>query len=170
MSLPNQWNDGRGPKNQPFRTVLEEWVTSGGMVQRQRHTKEKWVELEQSFKTRFPNTKKATKTAPKLERELGAMRITMEELGKMEKYRREDVYMHMVLQRKSSIWRSRQRLMGRPVVCGMWGVNYQRSYAKKYQKTNPAGPRSHKLSKTSTWDIFARASGSTKTELLMMHE
>ena len=52
------------------------------------NTKKKtWLELEQGFKVRFPNIKKATKTAPELERELGAMRIRTEELGKTEKYR-----------------------------------------------------------------------------------
>ena len=49
--------------------------------------KKTWAELEQDFKTRFPNIKKATKTAPELERELGAMRMKTEELGKTEKYR-----------------------------------------------------------------------------------
>jgi hypothetical protein len=62
--------------------------------------KKMWSELEQAFKTRFPNTKKATKTAPELERELGAMRITTEELGKTEKYRGEDVYTHMIFAEK----------------------------------------------------------------------
>ena len=62
--------------------------------------KKTWMELEQGFKTRFPNIKKATKTVPELERELGAMRIKTEELGKMEKYRGEDVYTHMIFTEK----------------------------------------------------------------------
>ena len=37
-----------------------------------------WAELKQEFKVRFLNTKKVTKTAPELEQELGAMRITTE--------------------------------------------------------------------------------------------
>ena len=62
--------------------------------------KKSWAELEQEFKTRFPNVKKAMKTTPELERELGAMRMTMEELGKTEKYRGEDVYTHMIFAEK----------------------------------------------------------------------
>jgi hypothetical protein len=59
-----------------------------------------WLELDQEFKARFPNIKKATKTAPELERELGAMRLTMEELGKTEKYRGEEVHTHMIFAEK----------------------------------------------------------------------
>ena len=68
----------------------EEWYNDANTP------KKTWQELEQGFKTRFPNTLKATKTAPELERELGAMKITTEELGKTEKYRGEDVYTHMI--------------------------------------------------------------------------
>jgi hypothetical protein len=57
-------------------------------------------QLEREFKTRFPNVKKATKTAPELERELGAMRMSTEELGKTEKYRGEEVYTHMMFAEK----------------------------------------------------------------------
>ena len=63
-------------------------------------TKKTWDALEQGFKNRFPNIKKATKTSQELERELGAMRITTEELGKTEKYRGEDVYTHMIFAEK----------------------------------------------------------------------
>jgi hypothetical protein len=72
----------------------EEWFNDA------RTPKKKWSELEQEFKARFPNVKKATKTAPELERELGTMRIATEELGKTEKYRGEDVYTHMVFAEK----------------------------------------------------------------------
>ena len=58
------------------------------------------MELEQGFKTRFPNIKKATKTVPELERELGVMRIKTEELEKTEKYRGEDIYTHMIFVEK----------------------------------------------------------------------
>ena len=79
------------------------------------------MELDQGFKTRFPNIKKATKTVPELERELGAMRIKTEELGKMEKYRGEDVYTHMIFMEKvidlakvedstSGLWNVRDKL------------------------------------------------------------
>jgi hypothetical protein len=59
-----------------------------------------WDALEQDFKDRFPNIKKATKTAPELERELRAMRIKTEELGKMEKYRGEEDELPEVLREK----------------------------------------------------------------------
>jgi hypothetical protein len=62
--------------------------------------KKTWFELEQGFKIRFPNIKKATKTALELERELGVMRISTEELGKTEKYRGEEVYTHMIFVEK----------------------------------------------------------------------
>jgi hypothetical protein len=68
--------------------------------------------------------KKAMKTAPELERELGAMRLKAEELGKIEKYKGEDVYTHMVFAEKildiakqakietttSSLWNIRDEL------------------------------------------------------------
>ena len=53
----------------------EEWYNDAKTV------KKTWMELEQGFKTRFPNIKKATKTVPELERELRVMRIKTEELG-----------------------------------------------------------------------------------------
>ena len=58
--------------------------------------KKTWLELNLKFKARFPNIKEVTRTAAELERELGAVRITMEELGKTEKFRREDVYTHTI--------------------------------------------------------------------------
>jgi hypothetical protein len=72
----------------------EEWYNDA------KTPKKTWLELEQAFKVRFPNVKKATKTAPELEGELGAMRITTEELGKTEKYRGEEVYTHIVFAEK----------------------------------------------------------------------
>ena len=75
-------------------SLAEEWYNEV------KTPKKTWLELEQEFKTRLPNIKKATKTAPELEREFGVMRIVMEELGKTEKYRGEDVYMHMVFAEK----------------------------------------------------------------------
>jgi hypothetical protein len=75
-------------------SLAEEWYNDA------KTPKKVWSEFEKDFKTRFPNVKKATKTAPELERELGAMRITMEELGKIEKYKGEEVYMHMIFAEK----------------------------------------------------------------------
>jgi hypothetical protein len=75
-------------------SAAEEWYNNA------KTPKDTWLKLEKGFKVRFPNIGKATKTAPELERELGAMRITIEELGKTEKYRGEDVYMHMVFAEK----------------------------------------------------------------------
>ena len=62
--------------------------------------KKTWLKLEKEFKTRFPNIKKAMKMAPELERELGMMRMSVEELGRTEKYRGEDVYTHMIFAEK----------------------------------------------------------------------
>jgi hypothetical protein len=72
----------------------EEWYNDA------KTPKKMWLELEQEFKSRFPNIKKATKSTPELERELGVMRITTEELGKTEKYRGEEVHTHMIFAEK----------------------------------------------------------------------
>jgi hypothetical protein len=72
----------------------EEWFNDGNTK------KTTWSEVDKGFKTRFPNVKKATKTTPELEREIGAMRIATEELGKTEKYRGEDVHTHTIFAEK----------------------------------------------------------------------
>lgn len=72
----------------------EEWFNDANT------SKKNWEDVEKGFKVRFPNVKKATKTASELERELGTMRIKMEELGKTEKYRGEEVYTHTVFAEK----------------------------------------------------------------------
>ena len=79
-----------------------------------------WAELEQEFKIRFPNVKKATKTAPELERELGTMRITTEELGKTEKFRGEDVYTHTIFAEK--ILDLAKRAKVETSTSGLWNV------------------------------------------------
>jgi hypothetical protein len=75
-------------------SAAEEWFNDANTL------KKTWLELESGFKVRFPNIGKAKKTAPELERELGAMRIATEELGKTEKYRGEDVYTHIIFAEK----------------------------------------------------------------------
>ena len=92
----------------------EEWYNDG------KTPKKTWAELEQEFRTRFPNTKKATKTAPELERELGAMKITTEELGKTEKYRGEDVYTHMIFAEKILDLAKRAKIEAS--TSGLWNV------------------------------------------------
>jgi hypothetical protein len=82
--------------------------------------KKTWAELEQEFKARFPNVKKAMKTAPELERELGAMRIKTEELGKTEKYRGEDVYTHMIFAER--ILDLAKRAKVEASTSGLWNV------------------------------------------------
>jgi hypothetical protein len=72
----------------------EEWFNDA------KTPKKTWLELDLEFKARFPNIKKATRTAAKLERELGAIRITMEKLGRTEKFRGEDVYTHTIFTEK----------------------------------------------------------------------
>ena len=64
--------------------------------------------------------KKATKTAPELERELGAMRMKTEELGKTEKYRGEDVYTHMVFAERILDLAKRAKIEGS--MSGLWNV------------------------------------------------
>ena len=95
-------------------SLAEEWYNDVGM------RKKMWLELEQGFKTRFPNVKKATKTAPELERELGAMRIKTEELGKTEKYRGEEVYTHMIFAEKILDLAKRAKVEGS--TSGLWKV------------------------------------------------
>jgi hypothetical protein len=83
-------------------------------------TKTTWAGLEEAFKVRFPNTTKATKTAPELERELGAMKIKTEELGKTEKYRGEDVYTHMIFAEKVIDLAKRAKI--ETSTSGLWNV------------------------------------------------
>lgn len=92
----------------------EEWFDD------QNTPKKTWAELEKSFKTRFPNVKKATKTAPELERELGTMRLKTEELGKTEKYKGEDVYTHMVFAEKLLDLAKRAKI--ETTTSGLWNV------------------------------------------------
>jgi hypothetical protein len=79
-----------------------------------------WADLEKDFKSRFPNVKKAMKTAPELERELGAMRLATEELGKTEKYRGEDVYTHMIFAEKILDLAKRAKI--ETSTSGLWNV------------------------------------------------
>ena len=92
----------------------EEWFNEA------KTPKKTWLELEQGFKARFPNIKKATKTVPELERELGAMRIKTEELGKTEKYRGEEVYTHMIFAEKILDLAKRAKVEGS--TSGLWSV------------------------------------------------
>jgi hypothetical protein len=82
--------------------------------------KKVWSNLEQEFKTRFPNIKKATKSTQELERELGGMRILPEVLGKTEKYMGEDVYTHTIFAEK--ILDLAKRAKVETSTSGLWGV------------------------------------------------
>ena len=82
--------------------------------------KKVWADLEKAYKTRFPNVKKATKTAPELERELGAMRLKADELGKTEKYKGEDVYTHMVFAERILDLAKRAKI--ETSTSGLWNV------------------------------------------------
>ena len=62
--------------------------------------KKTWAELEAEFRVKFPNIIKATKTKVEIERELAELKIKMEELGKTEKYRGEEVYTHVIFAEK----------------------------------------------------------------------
>ena len=92
----------------------EEWFNDA------KTPKKTWTELELEFKVRFPNVKKATKTAPELERELGTMRITTEELGKTEKFRGEDVYTHTIFTEKILDLAKRAKI--ETTASGLWNV------------------------------------------------
>ena len=92
----------------------EEWYNEATTA------KKTWAELEKGFKSRFPNVKKATKSAPELERELGAMRIKTEELGKTEKYKGEDVHTHMVFAEKILDLAKRAKI--EETTSGLWNV------------------------------------------------
>ena len=92
----------------------EEWYNDANTP------KKTWAGLEQEFRTRFPNIKKATKTAPELERELGAMRIKTEELGKTEKCRGEEVFTHMIFAEKIIDLAKRAKIEAS--TSGLWSV------------------------------------------------
>ena len=85
-----------------------------------RTPKKTWLDLEREFRARFPNIKKATKTAPELERELGVMRIMMEELGKTEKFRGEDIYTHTIFAEK--ILNLAKQVKIKTTTSGLWNV------------------------------------------------
>ena len=72
-------------------SLAEEWYNDA------KTPKKVWAELELEFKKRFLNVKKAMKMTPELE---GAMRVMIEELGKTEKYKGEEVYTHMIFAKK----------------------------------------------------------------------
>jgi hypothetical protein len=92
----------------------EEWYNDANTP------KKTWTGLEEEFKKRFPNVAKAKKTATELERELGAMRMTTEELGKVEKYRGEEVYTHMIFAEKILDLAKRAKI--ETSTSGLWNV------------------------------------------------
>ena len=58
------------------------------------------MDFEQSFRQQFLNIERMKKTKLELETELVEMKIRVEELGKMEKYRGKDIYTHVVFAEK----------------------------------------------------------------------
>ena len=92
----------------------EEWFNDANTA------KKTWSEFKAQFKTRFPNIKKAKKTAPELERELGAMRILTEDLGKTEKCRGEEVHTHMIFAEKILDLAKRAKI--ETTTSGLWAV------------------------------------------------
>ena len=62
--------------------------------------KAKYSTFKAEFMAKFPNIEKAKKTGPELERELSAMRITTEELGKTELYMGQEAYTHIIFAQK----------------------------------------------------------------------
>lgn len=55
----------------------------------------KWPEFKLAFFTKFPTMDKAKKTAVELERELAGLKLRVEDLGKKEKYRGQEVWLHI---------------------------------------------------------------------------
>lgn len=73
-------------------SLAEEWYNNAIAIT----LKVKYADLENSFKTCFPNVAKVKKTGLELERELAGMRIKAEDLGETESYKGQDVYTHIV--------------------------------------------------------------------------
>jgi hypothetical protein len=117
----------------------EEWYNDA------KTPKKTWQELEKEFKDRFPNVKKAMKTAPELERELGAMKIKTEELGKTEKYKGEDVYTHIVFAEK--ILDLAKRAKVEETTSGLW----------KVRDELPEILREKIVEDQASWTVFAQA-------------
>ena len=86
----------------------------------QKHRRRHGSSWNKSSRSGFPNIKKATKTTPELERELGAMRITTEELGKMEKYRGEEVHTHTIFAEKILDLAKRAKIEAS--TSGLWNI------------------------------------------------
>ena len=73
----------------------EDWFEEEGKA------KATWAECQAAFVDRFPAITQAKKSQLALERELQALRLLMEKLGKTESYGGEDVYTHIVFAEKA---------------------------------------------------------------------
>ena len=60
-----------------------------------------WAELQNAFTARFPAITRAKKSQSELERELQALQLPIDKLGKTETYGGEDVYTHIVFAEKA---------------------------------------------------------------------
>lgn len=63
--------------------------------------KKTWVVFKPAFEAEFPDIARAEKTNQDLERELLAMRLRVEDLGKTERYANEDVWTHVAFAQKA---------------------------------------------------------------------
>ena len=68
---------------------VEEWYEATGKVLT------KWQDFEAAFFVQFMTIEKVKKMAVKLERELAGLKLQVEDLGKKEKYRGQEVWLHI---------------------------------------------------------------------------
>ena len=88
------WIDGLGDylkTNSPAET----WFL------RQTTPKKVWTAFKAEFEKEFPDIDRAEKTAQDLERELLAMRLRIENLGKTERYANDDVWTHVAFAQRA---------------------------------------------------------------------
>ena len=97
------------------------------------------------IQSKVPKHQKATRTAAELERELGAIRITTEELGKTEEFRGEDVYTHTIFAEKIINLTKQAKI--ETMTSGLWSVGDKL----------PEVLREKVLENQTSWIAFAQA-------------
>ena len=92
------------PTDEQKITMVSLWLKSESLAEEWFNNittpKDKYMDFKQSFRQQFPNIERMKKTKLELERELMEMKIRVEDLGKTEKYRGEDIYTHVVFAEK----------------------------------------------------------------------
>ena len=80
-----------------------------------------WKELEKKFLEQFPPIQKANKLESELERELHDLRLTVNYLGKKEKYVGEEVWLHMAFTERALTLARQAKI----------NTSFQKSYNRK---------------------------------------